>query len=1249
MNNFHVYEAIGRGKHATVYKGRKKKTIQYFAVKSVESRSDPRSSMRYETSAHFRLVLEYCVGGDLKGLLEQDKKLPESAMHDLAYDLVKALLFLHSQGIIYCDLKPSNILLDEFGCMKLCGFGLARRLKDIEKTNPGDVPQPMRGTPCYMAPELFQEGGVHSYASDFWALGCVLYECYAGRPPFVGREFTQLVKSIVSEPAPPLPDNMSRSFQNLINCLLMKDPAERLQWSELCAHNFCRNSMPMIPLPPQPAFDNMVGLPATPYLVEQNGDKPTRQLTPPKTREHLRKKDENSAKVFTTPIKNVQTGKKNNPNHCKADGLKGVNVLRMSRIAKKNLQREKAEENYRRPPTETDENELDFGENAEGGAPDDNDGSDNAGSTADEKHRTQGTDGNEENCINQVDMLTDECSVKPDTITYDAATGSERSNIFEAFWHPTDLAVKPVMPSKKGDKATESISVLPFEALPAADYIKLPREQVNAFNSQIIQSLSGSFQVSEKQNITSYLELLSMKSDAANTITNGPIMSLLIKMLRLSKTSVLRVHCTELASSGIINALSDGLRDRHDKLRRSCMATLGELLFYISTQSDQDSKESNAEESPMKDNKSGALWQVPSAVIALVSSILRKGEDDLAQLYALRTIDNICSPGTDWTSRFASQDASGHLCYIYKATGKQENTRLIAISCLSRLARFSSSCTHLILEKLSFKDIASTLFKGNPREQQISLNLLNSALVNSHTIPNMNRYIQLLTEEKHLVPGLISLIEQGSDILHGKTLLFVALLCKNSRRWLPQFFCNAKLLSAVDRLGKEKDGLIHQCTEAFVQLVALLVPGILDTVSSDIQQVMGGKCHGPITALTGRAHPKSTIHLFPVVLHLLGSVSFNHRVVTSQVLLQLANLMKILETPFQARDDFQMTLLRVLEAAMEESSVILTEHKIFTSRFLPSLFILYKGNKDCHARFLCLKILSDVMIVIFSDSSLTANEQTLADLITISDKYFLPLYPSFAEDEDPIPMYAQKLLVMLMEHDCVKVSDILNEATVSQCFELLLGDLSNANVSNVKLCFALASAPDMDSNVLSQLQVVRRIGNLVEFVTAKDMDDFLEPTLDLCRSFIIRGIGSNRSTALTKEPALLVDSAFSMSIAVDQQSCIMDICDLGGSMGIFLEVFRNSDPQISDLASDCVVLLLKAAPREATMGLLANLPKLSALLDSLKHGVSLQLTLLLYCLAFSCRQYLAQGMILSMSVPALMQVEALVSGFQGLT
>lgn len=303
MNHFHIYEAIGHGKYSTVYKGRKKKSIEYFAIKSVDKSHKSKILQEvkilhsldhpnvlkfnswYETTAHLWLVLEYCVGGDLMTLLKQDSKLPEDSIHDLARDLVRALQFLHSKGIIYCDLKPSNILLDENGRTKLCDFGLSRRLSDISKTPSSQLPQAKRGTPCYMAPELFQDGGVHSFASDFWALGCVLYECYVGQPPFIGKEFTQLVNSVLSDPTPSLPGTPSRPFVNLINSLLIKDPAERIQWTEICGHAFWRTKFTMLQLPPQPAFTNMLEFFTKPYLSEQSSDKPLQNKTPPRNRE----------------------------------------------------------------------------------------------------------------------------------------------------------------------------------------------------------------------------------------------------------------------------------------------------------------------------------------------------------------------------------------------------------------------------------------------------------------------------------------------------------------------------------------------------------------------------------------------------------------------------------------------------------------------------------------------------------------------------------------------------------------------------------------------------------------------------------------------------------------------------------------------------------------------------------------------------------------------------------------------------
>ena len=96
---------------------------------------------------------------------------------------------MHSLGLLHCDLRPRNFLIDEYGVLKLSDFKMARK---IPKTSLGNTPLEQRGCFPYMAPELFSTDGVHSFASDFWSLGCVLYELRRGVPPFGTIELIEM-------------------------------------------------------------------------------------------------------------------------------------------------------------------------------------------------------------------------------------------------------------------------------------------------------------------------------------------------------------------------------------------------------------------------------------------------------------------------------------------------------------------------------------------------------------------------------------------------------------------------------------------------------------------------------------------------------------------------------------------------------------------------------------------------------------------------------------------------------------------------------------------------------------------------------------------------------------------------------------------------------------------------------------------------------------------------------------------------
>lgn len=271
----------------------------------------------------------------------------------------------------------------------------------------------------------------------------------------------------------------------------------------------------------------------------------------------------------------------------------------------------------------------------------------------------------------------------------------------------------------------------------------------------------------------------------------------------------------------------------------------------------------------------------------------------MAQLYALRTLENVCSQGGHWAARFTSQDAISNLCYIYRASGKPESMRVTAGSCLVRLVRFSPSSIQQVTSKISFKDLTSSLVKGSPREQQICINLLIMSMLKSHATTYIGRQVFLSTEEKSLGSCLVSLIEQGSEVLRGKALVLVALICKNSKKWLLHFFCSSKWISVLDRLSKEKDNFVQHCLNNSMHLMASNAPNLLHTIVGDIQQLISARRQGHMSPLNSRAAQKTNIHLFPVILHLLRSPSFKQKMSINQLLQPLAKMIKLLENSFQ--------------------------------------------------------------------------------------------------------------------------------------------------------------------------------------------------------------------------------------------------------------------------------------------------------------------------------------------------------------
>lgn len=246
LEEFQIEELIGRGGVSEVYRARDTRSETVVALKFLhpERLSDQQScerlrkeakairSLRHKNIVSVIDIRENAVTGpylvmellDGKNLTES-LPLPEMRALEVCSDVADALSYAHSRGMIHRDIKPSNVMLLADGGLKLVDFGLA---KVFEPENPHHIPltrtTELVGTPLYMSPEQCFGHDVDA-RSDVYQLGCLLYQCLTGLPPFEGSNSFEAMFKNVSEEANfgKLPEPIVAILKQAMN----KNPSKR--------------------------------------------------------------------------------------------------------------------------------------------------------------------------------------------------------------------------------------------------------------------------------------------------------------------------------------------------------------------------------------------------------------------------------------------------------------------------------------------------------------------------------------------------------------------------------------------------------------------------------------------------------------------------------------------------------------------------------------------------------------------------------------------------------------------------------------------------------------------------------------------------------------------------------------------------------------------------------------------------------------------------------------------------------------
>ena len=187
----------------------------------------------FETETHIFIVMEY-ICGDLLGFIRKRGKLSETVSKIIFKQLIEGLKYIHKKKIVHRDIKLDNILIDLTNTIKICDFGVSRKISKDE------IMHEHCGTPAYIAPEIFENNGYTGFQCDIWSAGVTLYYILGGIQPFRASSIKDLEKKVIAGDFEPI-EEVSEEANNLIKLMLKTDPKKRINEDKILNHPWLVN------------------------------------------------------------------------------------------------------------------------------------------------------------------------------------------------------------------------------------------------------------------------------------------------------------------------------------------------------------------------------------------------------------------------------------------------------------------------------------------------------------------------------------------------------------------------------------------------------------------------------------------------------------------------------------------------------------------------------------------------------------------------------------------------------------------------------------------------------------------------------------------------------------------------------------------------------------------------------------------------------------------------------------------------